>query len=400
MNNEADMNLISTEKWNHIISMIWLYFMLFPTGTIFNISIPLLLLFIFDRRNRYNEIMIPLLVLLVPTLFLNIGQPYMDFKSLVRLFSFALIFLTFASYKANRILFPYAFFAVCYILLSQVSIILNLPFLGNFFDSTYSITELAMENHSLNMANVETADLGLKTRLGGMYINPNNCASYLSVAYAVGLCEGNRETLKQKILFYVFIALTMISALITGSRTGFMVIAAISLYYLYAKGYRMALLFALFLPAIVVMMAVDLSDVRAFRVGDGMEGSFTIKMRLFIDYLSNNSNPIWWLFGAGDITVTNNIFGFGIDGTDFDFGNIFIEFGAIFYVMYILVCFRIFRTLSWPYRAIMFILLWSFSNSILISYRMCPVFFVALGLLYKRSYQEEETETEVEPCCP
>ena len=397
MNNEADMNLISTEKWNHIISMIWLYFMLYPTGTIFNISIPLLLLFIFDRRNRYNEIMIPLLVLLVPTLFLNIGQPYMDFKSLVRLFSFALIFLTFASYKGNRILFPYAFFAVCYILLSQVSIILNLPFLGNFFDSTYSISELAMENHSLNMSNVETADLGLRTRLGGMYINPNNCASYLSVAYAVGLCEGSRETLKQKILFYVFIALTMISALITGSRTGFMVIAAISLYYLYAKGYRVALLFTLFLPVIVVMMAVDLSDVRVFRVGDGMEGSFTIKMRLFIDYLSNNSNPIWWLFGAGDITVTNNIFGFGIDGTDFDFGNIFIEFGALFYVMYILVCFRIFRALSWQYRAIMFILLWSFSNSILISYRMCPVFFVALGLLYKRSYQE--AETEVEPCC-
>ena len=181
-NSENHIPLISTEKWNHIISMIWLYVMIFPTGTIFNVSIPLLFLLIFDVKNRYNQILIPLLLLMIPTAFLNLGQPYLDYKSYVRLLSFALIFLTFASYKGNKILFPYVLFAVCYILLSQISIILSLPFFGNFFDSTYSITELVMTNHSVDMSKVEVTDLAVNNRMGGIFINPNNCSSYISLA--------------------------------------------------------------------------------------------------------------------------------------------------------------------------------------------------------------------------
>lgn len=364
--------------------------MLFPTGTVFNVSIPILLLLIFDMRNRYNEVVVPLFLLLIPTVLLNVGQPYMDFKSIVRLLSIALVFYTFASYKGNRILFPYAVFAVCYILLSQVSIILNLPFLGNFFDSTYSISELSMQNHSLDMSTVETSELGLGVRMGGMYINPNNCASYLSVIYAVGLCEAKRETLKQKIIFYLFVFLTIVSLMITGSRTAFVVLGAITLYYLYSRGYRIGKFVLLSIPVILVVVTRDLSDVRAFNVSEGVEGSVTFKLQLLIDYMAKNSNPIWWLFGAGDITVTTFFFESGMEGTDFDFGNIFILFGLFFYIMYILICFRIFRTLNPHYRVIMFVLLWSFSNSILISYRMCPVFFMTLGLLYKRSCEEIE----------
>lgn len=389
-NSENQISLISTEKWNHIISMIWLYVMIFPTGTIFNVSIPLLFLLIFDVKNRYNQILIPLLLLMIPTAFLNLGQPYLDYKSYVRLLSFALIFLTFASYKGNKILFPYVLFAVCYILLSQISIILSLPFFGHFFDSTYSITELVMTNHSVDMSKVEVTDLAVNNRMGGIYINPNNCSSYISVAYAVGLCEAERNNLKQKILFYLFIALSMISTLITGSRTGFLVIGVITLFYLYSRGYRIGKFILLSIPFLILLMAKDLSDVRAFNVSEGMEGSFGVKMQLFFDYLSECTNPIWLLFGAGDITITNTIIHLGTDGTDFDFGNIFIVFGALFYIMYVLTCFRLFRMLDVQYRVIMFVLLWSFSNSILISYRMCPVFFLALGLLYRRSCHDIE----------
>lgn len=364
--------------------------MLFPSGTVFNFSIPILLLIILDMKNRYNEIMVPLFLLLIPTIALNIGQPYMDFKPIVRLLSFALIFLTFASYKGNRILFPYALFAVCYILLSQVSVILNLPFLGNFFDNTYEISELAKAQHNVNMSTVEVTDIAIGTRLGGMYINPNNCASYLSVSYAVGLCEATRDNAKQRFLFYLFVAITIVSALITGSRTGFVVIGAITLYYLYARGYRIGKFILLSIPIILVMITRDLSDVRAFNVSEGVDDSVSYKLQLLIDYLAKCDNPVWWLFGAGDIRVTDMVFHSGMEGTDFDFGNIFVEFGVLFYIVYILISFRIFRILEPQYRTIMFVLLWSFSNSILISYRMCPVFFVALGLLYKRSYCEIE----------
>ena len=69
--------------------------MLFPTGTVFNVSIPILLFMVFDMRNRYNEVVVPLFLLLIPTAFLNMGQRYMDFKSIVRLMSIALVFYTF-----------------------------------------------------------------------------------------------------------------------------------------------------------------------------------------------------------------------------------------------------------------------------------------------------------------
>lgn len=398
---DSSYSLESTTKWNHIISMIWLYFMLFPTGTLFNISIPVLLLLIFDVRNRNNQILVPLFILLIPTLVLNFWQPYMEIKSFVRLFSFALVFLTFASYRGEKILFPYILFAVCYILLSQVSIIFSLPYLASFFDSTYNITVLTLENHSVNMDNVDVADVAVKTRLGGIFINPNNCASYISVAYALGLCEAERNTLKQKVVFYMFIALTMISTLITGSRTGFIVIAAITLYYLYSKGYHLGRYILLGIPIALILFYEDLSnlsDVRAFNVSEGMEGSVGTKMRIFIDYLSKCSNPIWWVFGAGDIMVTQTVYQLGMEGSDMDFGNIFIVFGFFFYVLYVLICLRIFKLLDPRYRVIMFVLLWSFSNSILISYRMCPVFFLALGLLYMRSCRAFEDEKALSTC--
>lgn len=398
---DSSYSLESTTKWNHIISMIWLYFMLFPTGTLFNISIPVLLLLIFDVRNRNNQILVPLFILLIPTFVLNFWQPYMEIKSFVRLFSFALVFLTFASYRGEKILFPYILFAVCYILLSQVSIIFSLPYLASFFDSTYNISVLALENHSVNMDNVDVADVAVKTRLGGIFINPNNCASYISVAYALGLCEAERNTIKQKVVFYIFIALTMISTLITGSRTGFIVIAAITLYYLYSKGYHLGRYILLGIPIALILFYEDLSnlsDVRAFNVSEGMEGSVGTKMRIFIDYLSKCSNPVWWVFGAGDIMVTQVVYQLGMEGSDMDFGNIFIVFGFFFYVLYVLICLRIFKLLDPRYRVIMFVLLWSFSNSILISYRMCPVFFLALGLLYMRSCRAFEDEKALSTC--
>ena len=206
---------------------------------------------------------------------------------------------------------------------------------------------------------------------------------------------------KQKILFYLFIAITIISTLITGSRTGFIVIAAITLYYLYSKGYSLRRYIILGIPLALLLLYEDLSelsDVRAFNVSEGMEGSVSAKMSIFVNYLSKCSNPIWWLFGAGDIMVTVDVYKLGMEGTDMDFGNIFIVFGFFFYVLYVSICIRIFRLLEPQYRVIMFVLLWSFSNSILISYRMCPIFFLALGLLYKRSCCAPEDEKELCTC--
>lgn len=356
-------------------------------------SIPLILFLLLDRKNMDNKIMIPLIVLAVPTLFLNISYDYMDGKSVARIITCMIVFHTFASVKGNRLLFPYILFAISYVLLTQISALLNISVfasLYSFFDQMYSITDSTLEAYGTNMDSLDAAEVSLSTRFGGMYINPNNCASYLSVIYAAGLCEDYQLSGRKKPLLYVFIFLVALAFLVTGSRTALIVFFAISLYYLYSKGYGIRWFVIISLIILLIATSLNLEDIRMLKVGSGLEDSLGLKMGLFAQYLSECDNPIHFLFGAGDITLTEVWYGWGFNGTDFDLGNIFIIFGLFFYLTYFRVNIVIFQRLTKKNRVVMFVLLWVFSNSILISYRMCPVWFLTLGLFYRRSLIERK----------
>lgn len=370
-------------KWDHIMSIIWLYIMVFPTSVLYYISIPILFVVIYNRQDNHNKIIRPLLFLIVPTTLFNLFQPYMDFKAYSRLVTFVVIFYTFASYKGYRILFAYILLAILYIFVSQISMVLNFPYLASFFDQTYNLTETAAEN-GFNLSDMDALSAGISARLGGIYFNGNNCGEYLSVIYAMGLCSEDQLDGKKRILLYPFICLVAISMLLTGSRTAFVVFGAISLYYLYAKGYDVRIYLLIVTLLIIVILSVDIGDFRAFKVKEGMDSSIATKVGLFNGYISNITTPIWYLFGAGDIMVTTYLDG-SFGGSDFDLGNIFINFGAFFYLAYVFFVFRLYYKLIKRYRVIMFVLLWTFSNSILINYRMCPVFFMSLGILYRQS---------------
>lgn len=378
---------------DHILSIVWLYFLLFPTGTFFNISIPLILLLVYDTKSGgVKKEIIPMLLLLALTVIVNIAQPYMGFKPYVRLISIAVVFITFASVKGERILFPYILFATVFIVLSQVCYLYNISFLSSFFNQYYDISEKGLDlygitERSLDMANVTAGN----TRLGGIYYNPNNCASYIGVIYALGLCELDR--VKQMSLKIVFVSLVILSLIVTGSRTSFIVFGATSLYYLYVKGKNVTKYWPVAVIAIVVFIVNmgSIDDMRMFKVSEGMDNSFGVKMSFFINYLSVADNPIQLLFGAGDQMVTVVKYNSPLPGTDFDLGDIFITFGFIFYIAYIVFYFSLYKTLTPIHRVILIVLLWSFSNSLLCSYRMCPVWFMALGVCYKQSIAIKKT---------
>ena len=376
-------------KWNHIISIVWVYFMIFPTTDLLNYSVPIILCLLYDRTSKISSIITPLFILLIPALILNIGQPYMDFKAIVRLVTFGIIFFTFASLKGNHILFPYILFAASYVLLSQISISNGIPILAPFFDRVYQISDKILETYQTELLTLSTTDIVAGTRLGGIYINPNNCASYMTLLYATGLCE--IKQLNNKIIKYVFVGIVLVSFIITGSRTSLICFAAISLFYLQSTGLSVKRYTILLAILVVIFAYSSASSLRMFKISEGMDNSFEVKMILLGQYLERCDNIFFLIFGAGDIRVTEALYNIDSKGCDCDLGNVLIVFGALFYIAYLVFYYKIYKTISTEKRVILFVLLWSFSNSIMISYRMCPVWFISLGLLYKSALLEKKT---------
>lgn len=378
----------SNTFWNHILSLTWVYIMIFPTGNIFNISIPILFLVLFNFKNKTN-IMMPLFVFLMVTLILNLGQPYMWFKGISRLITMGVIFLTFSSFKGYRIYYSYILFTLLYIIGSQISYMYNISFLTSIFNQFYSVADKVSDIYQMDLGNVSMADVSAGRRFGGIYINPNVCASFVSLIYALGLCELNYDNASRRRI-YIFIALVAFSFLLTGSRTSIIVFAIITVLYLRNKGVGVTKFVILGVAFMVLMSVVDFGDYRVFKVREGIDNSFEIKMFLLGNYLDACDNPIYFLFGCGDIAATTVLYHSHMEGTDFDLGNILITFGIFFYILYIAFYFRLYKALPKQDRIILVVLLWSFSNSILISFRMCPVWFISIGVLYRRALMHKK----------
>ena len=370
-------------SWNHILSIIWVYIMIFPTGNIFNISIPILFLVLFNFKNKTN-IMMPLFVFLMVTLILNMGQSYMWFKGISRLVTMAVIFITFSSFKGYRIYYPYILFTLLYIIGSQISYMYNISFLTSIFNQFYSVADKVSDIYQMDLGEVSIADVSAGRRFGGIYINPNNCASFVTLIYALGLCELKYDNASRRRI-YIFIALVAFSFLLTGSRTSFVVFAIITALFLRNNGVGVTKFVILGVALLALLSVVDIGGFRVFKVGEGLDDSVGIKMSLLGKYLHECDNSIHLLFGCGDITATNVLYHSHMEGTDFDLGNIFITFGIFFYILYIAFYFKLYKALSKQDRIILLVLLWSFSNSILISFRMCPVWFISIGVLYRRA---------------
>lgn len=391
---KVDKSIYVTRE-DHFLSSLWVFFMLFPTGTIFNLIVPVLLLLMYNSRQRYNDIMLPLLGFMVPSLVFNLNYEYMDIKVYARYVEIGVCFFTFASLRGNKILFPYIWGALLFILLSQISAMF-IPTIYAYFDRFYHITESMLKTYQTDMSAVNMQSIVKGTRLGGIYHNPNVCASYITLLYALGLSEikqlGNSRTLT-----YIFMGLVLFSFFLTGSRTSLLCFIAISGYYMYSQGYSIARYLFIGVVGLTIYMfsTVDTNSVRMLDVESGMGNSFGVKMNLFQHYLTHCTNPIHLVFGGGDIAASglyNTSFN---GGTDCDFGNIFIMFGALFWLLYWITYYSIYKVFKKEYRVLLFTLLWVFSNSLLISYRMCPVWIVCLGLLYRRSLTEKRTNISI-----
>lgn len=392
MNQINDKNIQASvnKKDQYIISIALLFGLFMPNGNLFYYLVPFVTLFLGMRYSKLNnsrfttKYVLLVLMLISFILFSFTIFDSTDIKGLIRnIVLFELLFF-FPFAKNVKIPNIVLYLALIYIFISQISYMIGIDSISSFFSENYPYEGDYIEYQSDYLKSVaeKMTLLNRDIRLGGLYINPNQCGRYLNIVFAVFLIENFNSKIKTLLPFLIIYAMAIVA---TGSRTGFFISIVIFTYYIYSKSLnkKNALKYiSIFIPILIFIGFIFIVNseltqtVRFLDYDEGLEKSLFYKINIFIDSIANSS-------------FINLIFGrFSNDGPtsimlDSEWGELIYRYGFVFFVSLILFYFQLFRKLSVQNRIILFILLWMVSSSVLMSYRTS---FIFLLLLSKYSY--------------
>lgn len=382
---------------NHFLSFVWLMLFIMPNNNIFYLFVPISFVILFNIRTKtnINSIITLVLLSLLITFLINIDKNYLRFKDYSRFVTLIIFVITFTKLRGSAILKPYIYFAVFFLVLSQFAFFLNISFLVDLINANY-VSELS-EYKIQSYENFQISEYGLN-RLGGIYFNSNQYAKFIEFILLALVFEKNQFN-KNELIFLGSIIIFSIVA--TGSRTSFIVLISILLGYLYFNNKlnhkNVVLLITIsFLLLGYLLVTTNFSEFRMFKIQEGLDNSFGIKVQLFQRYLSDVDSPLHLLFGNLSTQVLIQEYGFIVSSTDFDLGNVTISYGLVFYLLFFVFCFISYKRMLTKYRVFFIILLWMLSSTIINSYRAAPIFFLMIGLYYKRSmYEKNENNIKI-----
>lgn len=373
---------------NHILSITWLMFLVFPNNGLYFYIVPLAYILLYDKTKKIDKktlsYLFVFIFLFIVSLLVNVNETYLNFKSFARVGVLFIMFLTFGRLRGNKILAPYIIIAVLFLIISQFATILNITSINSLINSYY----IGSEGESVidKYYSFEITDYGIY-RLGGIYFNSNNYASFLELTFAVLLCEIKQFS---KIMLIVLIPLIIISIIATGSRTSFIVLIVIGLFYMYSSK-QISLPKILLITTVFILIftatiyTYNLSEYRVLKIDEGFDNSVGTKVNILLSYLESGPSIQKILFGNFSGEAIKKYINTNFSGTDFEIGNIVLSFGFVFLVLLMFFYRHIFLIMKSKYRIIFTILLWMFSNSILLSYRMAAVWMLVLGLYFHKS---------------
>lgn len=177
---------------DHLLSFIWLLLLILPNNQMFFLFVPLSFLILTRMKNDIKLNITPFIFLFISllliTILMNAGERYSDFKSITRAFILIFMFICFGKLKGNKILAPYIYFSIAYLVISQFTYVINIGPLKTFFTSFYPYEGDKNVYSSDFYESYEMSNYGI-LRLGGIYFNPNQYARYLELIMVVFLCE-------------------------------------------------------------------------------------------------------------------------------------------------------------------------------------------------------------------
>ena len=346
-----------------------------------------LILFVYYKPSRSFNIakFVLFIILIIASSFIINSINVFSINTLFRFLSFIVLFGLFPFTKSIKISTTVLYISLFYIILSQVSYVLGINLLVNFFDSIYPYTgnQIGYQTDYLLRSAGDLESI-VHRRYGGLYHNPNQCVKYVSFLLIIFLINAKGELkLYKKLIFLVSV---LISIILSGSRTGFVVVLIVVLYDLFiydvtrvnAK-FFLSLIATLFLLIFLLLFFSD-SDLRIFQVSEGNIDSLGAKFTFFYQYFQQVFSPLIFLFG--NLSSENIYINYNLSQMDSEWGELFYSFGLLGIISFGMFYLKLWKTRYDKLRFYMFILLWGITSTIIFSYRMSFVFMLLLSSYY------------------
>ncbi len=324
-------------------------------------------------------------IVVVPLLFsmiVNLPQE-VKMKAVMNCSIILMYFFCFPLVWKVRIPNAYLKLTLALIVFSQIVYIFHIPRLSDLLDTLYPIAE--MDVHGVNsMRRYISLSNVMNYRLGGMYRDPNICAKSLTMLLAAFIALNYGKSLKTLLPFS---AVCFLAVLGTGSRTGFVVAAAIVVIFLFLdrripRFWRWAALVAA-LGGLVFILTSRM-EMRGLNVTQGFQNSANAKYLMFRDYLDHEDSLFRLLFGYMDydrfIPTIANV----IEKFDADYGYLIYCFGFVGFGAILVYFYTIFKRMDAMRYIVFVLLLWMFTSTIVMAYRSFFSFMLILSSVYNQ----------------
>lgn len=378
-----------TFSWgDHFFNIVLTLLFILPQNEILYYFIPVAIIFVTDWKKQtlpqIRNISFILIASMFVSLLINFSGSWIILKNYFKMIELSLLFITFGHLRNILIIREYIVFLITYLLVFQFAYQLDLPFISEQMQKIYPLTDEELEKYIFRET-MEFSDIGgYMSRLGGIYYNSNICASYLEMLLLLLINE------RQQFNKWIFIVLVLsigFGIVSTGSRTSMLILIFLAVFMLFEGEKKEIKYFLLLLFVGIFFFNRYGYNFRSFMFEEGMNDSFNVKLQVLKDYLAYNYSPLKFLFGCFSGQYLVNVLGFGFAGTDFDFGDIIVTYGFVFFGLLLWFIWVLFKSLG-RYRIMLCMLLWCFSNTIFMSYRASAIFILIASMYYSRNLLE------------
>lgn len=393
-----------TDREERMVGMFFIVFLFLPhTPTYFQIVNPILITYLIIKyaninsqfKLKYFLVLVFLLSFFYNSIFQNIST-----TSMLRVLTLSEMLLFFPFVRNIKIRNTYLYFALLFILFSQLSYHFNISFLINFIDKYYPVDEeyYWLQSDFLIRYSSETS-LFSTVRNGGIFRNANQCMRYVSLIVSIFVIENINKS--RFVSFIPFFLIAFVTALFAGSRTGFVVLLLIIVitYSITTRKYSSMYFgfFTIFLGLLVSISVIDFDSIgsfRLFKITEGLNDSFATKTEVFFDYLNKIPNIMIALIGNFDERLLiryNPTFPI----MDSEYGNLIFNYGFLFFILLVFFYVQVFRRMEKSSRLVFIIFLWMLTSTVFLSYRMSFLFMFFISKYTYSNYKSNGIHKDI-----
>ncbi len=384
----------------YIIPLIFFYSLIAPPNVLNNYlqSIFPIILFVSTQNifRKFNVYALSIVSIIALSFVLNSASNEIEFKEISRMLSLSLMIFMFPFVSISNFKPQYIIISFLIIFLSQLAFVFDFSIIKEFINTYY--IDINEEKYTLEKIR-EVSDFSsdfINKRYGGLFLNPNQCARYVTLLFALFLIEFKR---KNKIIFFIVVITFFISIILTGSRTGFIVLTFLLIYnYFKSVKLNMGLIKNIFILSFIfgiLILMFSIIEVRNLKLEEAYEGSMEMKIELFFDYLlqsATSGNLTALFFGNFSIAFSEK---FNIPVFDSEFGNIVFTVGFFGLIAIFLFYRKIFINSDKNVKLIFILLLWTISSSILFSFKMSFLFLFVLSNYYANYLENQKSQKSI-----